>query len=319
MWATSRNRGVISHGTPGVLMKLVAFSCSDAVGIGCFEGESIRGRLRSDPKFPGDLDDLVRALRPDWDTLSSLRAALDGAPLFPLRSIQFRCPFTSSSKILCVGLNYRDHTAESGYKQPEYPTLFARFASSLVAHRAPIVRPCVSTALDYEGELVAVIGRGGRHIAKRDALSHVAGYSIFNDASIRDFQHRTPQWTVGKNFDDTGALGPFFVTVDELPEGARGLRIETRLNGETVQSSNTDHLIFDVPNLISTISEAMTLAPGDLIVTGTPSGVGHSRTPRLYMKDGDIVEVEIERIGILSNKIVDEDKVGARRLVVEEN
>jgi 2-keto-4-pentenoate hydratase/2-oxohepta-3-ene-1,7-dioic acid hydratase in catechol pathway len=154
--------------------------------------------------------------------------------------------------------------------------------------------------------LVAVIGRGGRHIAPACALSHVAGYSIFNDASIRDFQHRTPQWTVGKNFDGTGAFGPAFVTADELPVGARGLRLETRLNGEVVQRSNTDHLIFDVATLVSIVSEVMTLLPGDLIVTGTPAGTGHSRTPRLYMKAGDVVEVEIEGIGTLRNIVADE-------------
>ena len=209
-------------------------------------------------------------------------------------------------------VNYRDHTAETDYKQPDYPTLFPRFTTSPVAHLAPIVRPRVSHALDFEGELVAVIGRGGRHIPAADALSHVAGYSIFNDGSLRDFQHRTPQWTVGKNFDSTGAFGPVFVTGDELPRGARGLRLETRLNGEVVQTSNTDHLIFDVPTLVSTISEVMTLVPGDLIVTGTPAGIGHSRSPKLYMKPGDVVEVEIEGIGILSNGIVDENSMARK-------
>ena len=205
-----------------------------------------------------------------------------------------------------MGLNYRDHTAETSYTQPDYPTLFTRFTTSLVAHGAPLIRPRVSQALDFEGELVAVIGRGGRHITPADALAHVAGYSIFNDASIRDFQHRTPQWTVGKNFDGTGAFGPVFVTADELPAGARGLRLETRLNGEVVQKSNTDNLIFDVATLVSMISEVMTLHSGDLIVTGTPAGIGHSRTPKLYMKPGDVVAVEIERIGTLSNVVADE-------------
>lgn len=227
-------------------------------------------------------------------------------PVIDLAEVELLPPISNPGKIICVGLNYSDHTEESGYKQPDHPTLFPRFASSLIGAGAPIIRPQISEALDFEGELVAVIGRGGRHIEKVHALEHVAGYSIFNDGSIRDFQHRTPQWTLGKNFDGTGAFGPVFVTADELPAGARGLRIETRLNGEIVQSSNTDKLIFDVATLVSTISEAITLEPGDVIVTGTPSGIGHARTPRLYMRAGDVVEVEIEGIGILKNPIADE-------------
>ncbi|MBO9195918.1 fumarylacetoacetate hydrolase family protein [Rhizobium sp. 16-449-1b] len=227
-------------------------------------------------------------------------------PVVDLSQVSYLPPISAPGKIICVGLNYADHTEESGYKQPDHPTLFPRFTSSLIGAGAPIIRPFVSTALDFEGELVAVIGRSGRHIEKANALDHVAGYSIFNDGSIRDFQHRTPQWTLGKNFDGTGSFGPFFVTADELPVGANGLRIETRLNGEVVQSSNTEKLIFDVATLVATISEAITLEPGDLIITGTPSGIGHARSPKLYMKAGDTVEVEIEGIGILTNPVTDE-------------
>jgi acylpyruvate hydrolase len=288
-------------------MKWISFSHDGTPGVGILHDDAVNGRLSTDPLFPGDLDDLIRDDQSNWCEA----AAPPVAASFALDAIQFRPPFARANKIICVGLNYRDHTDEAGYQQPDYPTLFARFTSSLVAHESPIVRPRASGALDYEGELVAVIGRGGRHIARQDALSHVAGYSIFNDGSIRDFQHRTPQWTVGKNFDGTGAFGPVFVTADELPEGARGLRLETRLNGEVMQASNTDRLIFDVATLVSTISEAMTLTPGDLIVTGTPSGIGHSRTPKLYMKPGDVVEVEIEGIGTLRNRIVDEAPVAA--------
>jgi acylpyruvate hydrolase len=287
-------------------MKLVSFDQSGIPGIGTFAKDGLRGLLATDSRYPGDLDDLVRRGSDGW---SSAAVLSDGRAL-SLDDIRFWPPFTRPNKIVCVGLNYRDHTTESGYKQPDYPTLFARFTTSLVAHLAPLVRPSVSAALDYEGELVAVIGQGGRHIPVEEALSHVAGYSIFNDASIRDFQHRTPQWTVGKNFDHTGAFGPLFVTSDELPRGARGLDIQTRLNGETVQSSNTDCLIFDVATLVSIISEAMTLLPGDLIVTGTPSGVGHSRSPKLYMKPGDVVEVEVEGIGVLKNVIAAEERIG---------
>ena len=192
-----------------------------------------------------------------------------------------------------------------------YPTIFARFASSLIGHGAPILRPAASVQLDYEGEMVAVIGKGGRHIAKNQALDHVIGYSIFNDASIRDFQTKSPQWTVGKNFDGTGAFGPVFVTADELPPGGKGLRIQTRLNGEIVQNASTDDMIFDVVSLISIISEAITLEPGDILVTGTPSGVGVARKPQLFMKHGDICEVELEGVGILSNVVADD--VAARQ------
>jgi 2-keto-4-pentenoate hydratase/2-oxohepta-3-ene-1,7-dioic acid hydratase in catechol pathway len=215
-------------------------------------------------------------------------------------------PIPNPEKIICAGLNYLDHTSESGFVQPDYPTLFTRVNSSLVGDGAPIIRPNVSEQLDYEGELVAVIGRGGRHIKKADALDHVAGYSIFNDASIRDYQFKTPQWTVGKNFDGTGAFGPVFVTADELPGGCKGLKLETRLNGMTVQSASIASMVFDVASQIEIISAAITLAPGDLLVTGTPAGVGLARKPPLWMKPGDICEVEIEGIGVLRNPILDE-------------
>jgi len=168
------------------------------------------------------------------------------------------------------------------------------------------VRPQASDTLDYEGELAVVIGGAGRHIPLPQALSHVAGYSIFNDGSVREYQHKTPQWTVGKNFDGTGAFGPVLVTSDELPGGARGLSIETRLNGNVVQSSNTDRLIFDVATLISTISQAITLSVGDVLVTGTPSGIGHARNPKLYLKPGDVCEIEIAGLGVLRNTVADE-------------
>jgi acylpyruvate hydrolase len=282
-------------------VRLVSFTHAGTRGVGILRPDHIRGRLATDPQFPGDLDRLIKTGK-----IRECEAGLWAGHAYAEQSVQFRPPLARPNKIICVGLNYRDHTSESGYAQPDYPTFFLRLNTSLLAHRMPIVRPRVSEALDFEGELVAVIGRPGRHIAKPDALSHVAGYSLFNDASIRDYQHRTPQWTVGKNFDRTGAFGPAFVTADELPPGARGLHIETRLNGVVVQSSNTDQMIFDVATLVATVSEVMTLLPGDVLVTGTPSGVGHSRTPKLYMKPGDRVEVEVEKLGVLSNTIVDE-------------
>lgn len=282
-------------------MHLVAFTEGGTPGLGLRERDLIRGWLTTEPGFPGDLGSLIGALDLGGEAAESLKAGR----LFAAEAIVFQPPLSRPNKILCVGLNYRDHTAESGYQQPTYPAFFTRFTTTLIAHRAPIIRPRASVALDFEGELVAIIGCGGRHIAREEALEHVAGYSIFNDASIRDYQHKTPQWTIGKNFDGTGAFGPTFVTADELPAGARGLKIETRLNGDVVQSSNTKHLIFDVATLVSLASEVMTLLPGDLIITGTPAGVGHSRKPPLYMKPGDQVEVEIEGIGVLSNPIAD--------------
>jgi 2-keto-4-pentenoate hydratase/2-oxohepta-3-ene-1,7-dioic acid hydratase in catechol pathway len=266
-------------------------------------GGEFRGLTVLDAKYPGSLAKLIAA---GTDALKSAAAVLAGGPAIDPRTALFLPPLAAPGKIVCVGLNYVDHSLESGFTPPSYPTIFARFASSLIGHGAPILRPAASVQLDYEGEMVAVIGKGGRHIPKAQALEHVIGYSIFNDASIRDFQTKSPQWTVGKNFDSTGAFGPVFVTADELPTGGRGLKIQTRLNGQVVQSATTADMIFDVASLIAILSEAITLNPGDIIVSGTPSGVGMARKPQLFMKHGDTVEVEIEGIGILRNPIEDE-------------
>jgi acylpyruvate hydrolase len=208
-------------------------------------------------------------------------------------------------KILRVGLNYDDHLEESGLKKPVYPEIFARFATSLIAHGEPIRRPRESSALDYEAELAVVIGRSGRRIQHDRALDHVAGYSLFNDASISDFQLRTPQRTMGKNFDATGAFGPWLVTPDTVPPGAHGLRIQGRLNGRVMQDARTDQLIFSVPALIAMISVAMSLEPGDVIITGTPGGVGAARKPSVFTRPADVFEVEIEGMGVLSNPVED--------------
>lgn len=210
------------------------------------------------------------------------------------------------TKIVCVGLNYADHTKESPYAQPDYPTLFPRWNSSLTAHNKPLIRPRVSDSLDYEGEMAVVLKSGGRHISKDDALSHVAGYALFNEGSVRQYQFISPQWTVGKNFDDTGAFGPVLVTADELPAGGKGLLLETRVNGKVVQSANTNDMLFDVATIISTLSQAVTLEAGDVIVSGTPAGVGFGMNPKVYLKAGDVVEVSIEGIGKLVNPVVDE-------------
>jgi len=285
-------------------MYFLTFRNGGKVGLAASrDGSAYRGLVEGDARYPGALDALIRQTPPAQK--ASVEALLAGPPI-DIAKVELLQPLRHPGKVICVGLNYRDHASESGHKPPEFPTLFARFASSLVGPSDPIVRPVDSTQLDYEGELVAVIGKAGRRISKASALDHVAGYSIFNDGSVRDFQLRTPQWTLGKNFDGTGAFGPVFVTADALPPGAGGLKIETRLNGKVMQSASTDDLIFDVATLVADISAGISLEPGDLIVTGTPSGVGAARKPPVFMKAGDVCEIEIERIGILRNAIVDE-------------
>ena len=286
-------------------MKFLAFRQDGVEGLAVVDALGVvRGRLRADPAYPGALDGLIGE---GPAAVATAGAGLAAAPQIDPETLVCLPPLSSPGKIICVGQNYYDHRKEMGADQPaDYPTLFVRFASSLVGHGTAIVRPKASEKLDYEGEMVAVIGRGGRHIAKADALAHVAGYSVFNDGSIRDYQRRTSQWTVGKNFDATGGFGPYFVTADLLPPGASGLRLETRLNGAVVQQASTADMIFDVASLIERLSEVMTLSAGDVIVTGTPGGVGMARTPPLWMKPGDVCEVEIEGVGLLRNPIAGE-------------
>jgi acylpyruvate hydrolase len=236
---------------------------------------------------------------------AALHAAAQTAPI-ALASVRLAPVIERPGKIVCLGLNYAEHAREGGSEIPDYPVLFMRAASSLVGHGDAIIRPLASEKLDYEAELAVVIGRRGRHIKESEALDFVAGYTAFNDASVRDYQRRTAQWTAGKNFDGTGALGPFLVTPDELPPGAAGLTIESRLNGRVMQRANTNDMIFNVPRTIAILSEIMTLEPGDVIAMGTPPGVGHARKPPVWMRDGDVVEIEIERIGVLRNPIRDE-------------
>jgi 2-keto-4-pentenoate hydratase/2-oxohepta-3-ene-1,7-dioic acid hydratase in catechol pathway len=285
-------------------MRLVNFRLDGRAGTALQKKDgSLVGRYADDPKYPGSIADLVVR---GGDALASAGRSLEGGPALEGGRIEYLPPFPTPPKIICLGLNYADHAAEGGFKPPSYPTIFARFASSLVGHGAPLIRPRVSTQFDYEGELVAVVGRGGRHISREAALDHICGYSIFNDASVRDFQMKTPQWTVGKNFDGTGAFGPAFVTADELPRGAAGLSLQTRLNGKVMQSASTTQMIFDVVTTVALITEALTLEAGDVLVMGTPSGIGMARTPQVFMKAGDVCEIEIEGLGILRNPIADE-------------
>ena len=223
-----------------------------------------------------------------------------------LSDITFQPPIKRPGKIVCMGLNYADHAKEGGNARPEYPSFFMRGPSSLTAHLQPIVRPRVSDKLDYEAELAFVVGKRARHLSIENALDCVAGYSIFNDGSIRDYQRKTTQWTIGKNFDQTGAFGPWLVTPDELPLGCDGLNIQSRLNGQVMQNANTKDFLWNVAETISLITECMTLEPGDVVITGTPAGVGYARNPPIFMKPGDICEIEIESIGILRNTITDE-------------
>jgi acylpyruvate hydrolase len=212
------------------------------------------------------------------------------------------------NKILCLGLNYAEHAFEGGREKPDYPIYFVRFTTTLVAHEAPMIRPLCSERFDWEGEMAVIIGKRARHLTLENALSCVAGYSVFNDGSVRDYQRKTSQWTVGKNFDGSGGFGPWLVTADELPPGAVGLHLQTRINGEVMQDANTRDMIFNVAEAIATVTEVLTLEPGDVIASGTPSGVGDFRKPPVYMRHGDVCEIEIERIGLLRNPIVDEGK-----------
>jgi 2-keto-4-pentenoate hydratase/2-oxohepta-3-ene-1,7-dioic acid hydratase in catechol pathway len=221
-------------------------------------------------------------------------------------SLQLLTPLARPGKLVCLGLNYADHAAEGGHKAPEYPAFFMRGATSLLAPGAPLVRPRCSDRLDYEAELAVLIGAPARHRTLDDALACVGGYSIFNDGTLRDYQRKASQWTIGKNFDLTGPFGPWVVSPDELPPGASGLRIQSRLNGQVMQDSNTRLMITSVAQAIVLLSECLTLEVGDVIAMGTPAGVGYARTPPVFMKAGDRVEIEIEQIGVLGNPIADE-------------
>ena len=283
-------------------MRIVHFEKGGVAGIAADEGSGWHGLTERDSGFPGTLPELIAR----GADLLRTSADLLPMPAIDLNAVRILPPVPKPPKIICVGLNYDDHLEESGLKKPVYPEIFARFATSLIAHREPIRRPPESSALDYEAELAVVIGRGGRRIPRDTALDHVAGYSAFNDATIRDFQLRTPQWTMGKNFDATGSFGPWLVTPDAVPPGARGLRIQGRLNGRVMQDARTDQLIFSVAELIAMISVAMTLEAGDVIITGTPGGVGAARKPPVFMQPGDVFEVEIDGMGVLSNPVHDE-------------
>ncbi|MGA9672342.1 MAG: fumarylacetoacetate hydrolase family protein [Terracidiphilus sp.] len=283
-------------------MRIANFETQGIPGIAADEGTGWHGLTQRDSGFPGTLPDLIA----QGADLLLVGTSLGQSPEVDLNAVHLLPPVPVPPKILCVGLNYDDHLEESGLKKPAYPELFARFATSLISHQEPIRRPRESIALDYEAELAVVIGEPGRRIPHDQALDHVAGYSLFNDATVRDFQLRTPQWTIGKNFDGTGSFGLWLVTPDAMPPGASGLRIQGRLNGRVMQDARTDQLIFSVPVLVAMISVAMSLERGDVIITGTPGGVGAARKPPVYMQPSDIFEVEIEGLGVLTNSVQDD-------------
>jgi 2-keto-4-pentenoate hydratase/2-oxohepta-3-ene-1,7-dioic acid hydratase in catechol pathway len=283
-------------------MRLVSYDAGDGARAGVLEDDRVvdAWALLGEP-HRGGLRELLAAGR-----LDDLRGRLgdSGAPSHPLAAVALLAPIPDPDKIVCIGLNYRAHVSEGGGKTAEFPSLFTRFTDTLVGHGGAIIRPLVSSELDYECELALVIGKPGRHIRRADAMSHVAGYSCFNDASVRDYQvsHSLP---AGKNFFATGGFGPWIVTSDEISEpGKLGLR--TVLNGVEVQHGNTADLIFDIPAIISYVSGFTPLAPGDIISTGTPEGVGFLRKPPIWLKPGDVIEIEVEKIGTLRNPVVAE-------------
>ncbi len=286
-------------------MKLLSFSAADGSatwGVQQAGGVVERARLGSDA--PASMQALVEyaAAHPVWlAALAHRAAALQPTPLAQLKLLPV---MPAPGKIVCLGVNYHDHAKEGGNTVAEYPALFLRVASSLLAHGAPLQVPRISSKMDYEAELALVVGQRARFVSEDRALQHVFGYACFNDVSLRDYQRKTTQWTIGKNFDATGGFGPTLVTADELPPGGVGLHIESRLNGQVMQSATTSDMVFGVARTLSLLSEVMTLEPGDVVVMGTPGGVGYARTPPVWMKAGDTIEVEIEHVGLLSNPVV---------------
>ena len=287
-------------------MRLIAFEQEGRPALGALVGEEVVALADAVPGLPADPLAAFAALDlPDGAT--ALAARLAGAPRRPLAGLTLLPPIPRPGKFLCIGLNYVEHAKEGGNAIPDYPAVFMRGPTSLAGHGQPLIRPKVSEKFDYEAELVVVIGRRARHLTEEDALSCVAGYTCMNDGSVRDYQRKGAQWTMGKNFERTGGVGPAIVTPDEIPQGPNALRIASRVNGRTMQDSNTADMIFSVPRILAILSEVMTLEPGDMIATGTPSGVGYPRQPPVFMRPGDTVEIEIEGIGILSNPIAAEE------------
>jgi acylpyruvate hydrolase len=286
-------------------MKLVTFKAGNSHRLGVLDGNDIIDLAKADPSVPPDLREaLVAGI--DVTAVAAKAVQAGGSERMPLASVRLGPLVPSPGKIVCLGHNYYDHAKEGGNLKPVYPLIFFRGASSLIAHGDPVIRPRVSEMLDYEAELVMVIGKRARHVKRENALDYVFGYSCFNDVSVRDYQKRTSQWTIGKNFDGTGAFGPWLITADDLPPGAEGLELRLRLNGEVMQRANTSDMIWGVAETIELLTECLTLEPGDVVVMGTPAGVGWARTPPVWLKHGDRVAVEIDGLAVLENIVQDE-------------
>ncbi len=286
-------------------MRLVSFETKQGPHLGAVMGDKVVDLNAANDRLPTSLGAYLRGGGALKD-LATIANSAKAHHTVAITSITHHLPVTDPGKILCLGLNYLEHVKEGNNQVVDYPTVFMRGLSSLVAHNQAIIRPQISDKLDFEAELVLVIGKRIRHATRENALAAVAGYSCFNDGSLRDYQRKTTQWTVGKNFDQTGGFGPCLISADELPSGATGLKIESRLNGQVMQSDNTKNMMFPVVETIVTITQAITLEPGDMIVMGTPSGVGYARKPPVFMKAGDICEIEIDGVGLLRNPIEDE-------------
>lgn len=282
-------------------MRVASFERGGRRSIGVVTGSGVVDAGAHAPRRQTNLRDVLAA-----GGLEELRALEDRPPDYGLDEIAFR-PLVDdpAAKILCVGINYMPHIREMGRERPEYPVVFVRFANSLVGHEQPLVKPAASQQYDFEGELAVVIGKRASRVSRARAFEHVAGFSCFNDGSVRDYQRHGPQWTPGKNFRRSGAFGPWLVTADEQPDPSR-FRLRTLLNGDVVQEASVGELCFDVPALIEYCSAWTDLEPGDVIATGTPGGVGAGRTPPLWMKPGDRIEVEISGVGRLGNTVVEE-------------
>jgi len=280
-------------------MKLATFKTAKGTSYGAVAGNGIvdLGK-RLGNKYP-DLKALIAA-----NAFSQVGSFLKEKPDFKTEEITWLPVIPNPDRILCVGLNYQDHVVETGRDNTEQPAIFIRLPESQVGHKQPIVRPHESKNLDFEAEIAVIIGKPGRRITQQNAWSHIAGYSCYNDGSVRDWQRHTIQWTAGKNFAQTGGFGPWMVTADEIPPGTK-MTLSCRLNGQQMQHATTEQMIFKIPKIIEYVSAWTTLAPGDVLVTGTPGGVGARRTPPIWMKPGDKVEIEIDKVGVLENSIAD--------------
>jgi 2-keto-4-pentenoate hydratase/2-oxohepta-3-ene-1,7-dioic acid hydratase in catechol pathway len=289
-------------------MKIVGFESNEGLRLGIVEGDQVIDLQAVDAKVPANLADVLKANNGDLKSLADLAKRAPATARKPLKGLKYALPVARPGKIICLGLNYLEHVKEGFMRDnvPKFPTIFMRCQTSLVPHGQPILRPKVTETLDYEAEMVCVIGKRAKHLTMDNAYSVIAGWSCFNEGSVREFQRKTTQWDMGKNFDHTGAFGPWMVTADEIPPGGKGLKIQTRLNGATMQSDNTDNMMFPVAETLVYITQGMTLEPGDIIVTGTPSGVGFARKPPVWMKQGDTCEIDIEKIGVLVSPIADE-------------